>query len=138
MYSRILIHPTPHEHFGLFEYLLSFSKKQMLKLTFSFIYIILYLLYVMTNQLSINLTLLNTCSIWNRRKYEIILVPSNHSFFTALDFSFLLLVKLSLLILFASILVLVSVLCFFFECSLSKVIALPTIAIAIVVADSRS
>ena len=53
-----------------------------------------------------------------------------------LDFSLLLLVKLSLLILFASFLV--SVLCFFFDGSLSKVIALPTIAIAIVVALSRS
>ena len=44
-----------------------------------------------------------------------------------LDFSLLLLVKLSLLILLASFLV--SVLCFFFDGSLSKVIALPTIAI---------
>ena len=53
-----------------------------------------------------------------------------------LDFSLLLLVKLSLLILFASFLVLV--LCFFFYGSLSKVIALPTISIAILVALSRS
>ena len=45
-----------------------------------------------------------------------------------MDFSLLFLVKLSLLILLASFLV--SVLCFFFDCSLSKVIALPTIAIA--------
>ena len=52
-----------------------------------------------------------------------------------LDFSLLLLVKLSLLILFGSFLV--SVLCFFYG-SLSKVIALPTIAIAIVVALSRN
>ena len=53
-----------------------------------------------------------------------------------LNFSLLLLVKLSLLILFAAFLVLV--LCFFFDGPLSKVIALPTIAIAIVVALSRS
>jgi len=51
-----------------------------------------------------------------------------------LDFSLLLLVKLSLLILLASFLV--SVLCFSFDGSLSKVIALPTIAI--VVALSRT
>ena len=50
----------------------------------------------------------------------------------------LFLVKLSLLILFALAAFLVSVLCFFFDGSLSKVIALPTIAIAIVVALSRS
>ena len=48
------------------------------------------------------------------------------------DFSLLLPVKLSLLIPFAPSLV--SVLCFFFDGSLAKVIALPTIAIAIVVA----
>ena len=69
-------------------------------------------------------------------KYEIIMVPSNHSFFNIaiaiLDFFLLLLVKLSLLILFASFLV--SVLCFFFDGFLFKGIALPTIAIAIVVA----
>ena len=53
-----------------------------------------------------------------------------------LDFSLLLLVKLSIIILFASFLVLV--LCFFFKGFLSKVIALPFIAIAIVVALSRS
>ena len=53
-----------------------------------------------------------------------------------LDFSLLLLVKLSLLIIFASFFVLV--LCFFFDGSLSKVIALPTIAIAVVLALSRS
>ena len=52
-----------------------------------------------------------------------IMVPSNHSNF----FSLLLHVKLSLLILFATFLV--SVLCFLFDGSLSKVIALPTIAI---------
>ena len=46
-----------------------------------------------------------------------------------LDFSLLLLLKLSLLILYASFLVLV--LCFFFDSFLSNVIALPTIAIAI-------
>ena len=49
-----------------------------------------------------------------------------------LDLSLLLLVNLSLLILFASFFV--SVLCFFFDGSLSKVIALPTIEIVIVVA----
>ena len=49
------------------------------------------------------------------------------------DFSLLLLCKV---ILFESFLV--SILCFFFYVSLSKVIALPTIAIAIVVALSRS
>ena len=53
-----------------------------------------------------------------------------------LDFSLLLLVKLSRLILFASFLV--SVLLFFFDGSLSKVIALSTIAIAIFVALCRS
>ena len=50
--------------------------------------------------------------------YEIIMVPSNHLFLqnieiAILDFSLLLLVELSLLILFASFLL--SVLCFFFE-----------------------
>ena len=73
-------------------------------------------------------------------KYEIIMVPSNHSNFQYCDSNiglFLLpLVKLSLFILFASFFL--SVLCFFFDGSLSKVIALPTIAIAIVVALSRS
>ena len=59
-------------------------------------------------------------------KYEIIMVPSNHSNEKS---PILRLVKLSLLILFASFLV--SVLCFFYG-SLSKVITLPTIAIAIV------
>ena len=49
-----------------------------------------------------------------------------------LDSSLMLLKKLSLLILFAS--VFVSVLSFFFYGSLSKVIALPTIAIEVVVA----
>jgi len=49
-----------------------------------------------------------------------------------LDFSLLIPVKLSLLILFAFFLV--SVLCFFFDGSLSKVIALPIIAKAFVVA----
>ena len=53
-----------------------------------------------------------------------------------LDFSLLLIVKLSILILFASFVI--SVLCFFFNSSLSKVITLPTIAIAIVVALSLS
>ena len=66
------------------------------------------------------------------QKYEIIMLPSNYSFsntgIAILDFSLLLLVKLSLFILFASFLVSV----------LSKVIALPTIAIAIVVALSHS
>ena len=52
-----------------------------------------------------------------------------------LNFSLLPLVKFSLLILFASFLILV--LCFFFDGFLLKVIALPTIAIAIVVALSR-
>ena len=60
--------------------------------------------------------------------YEIIMVSSKYSI---LDFSLLFLVKLSLLILFAYFLVLVL-------CSLSKVIALLTIAISIVVALSRS
>ena len=69
-------------------------------------------------------------------KYKIVMLPSNHSFFAILDFSLLLLVKLSLLIFFGAFLVLV--LCFFFDDSLSKVIALPTIAIAIVVALSCS
>ena len=51
-----------------------------------------------------------------------------------LDFSLLLIVKFSLLILFASFFV--SVLCFFYGC-LSKIIALPTIGIAIDAALSR-
>jgi Kef-type K+ transport system membrane component KefB len=64
------------------------------------------------------------------------MVPSNHSFIPYCDFSILLLVKLSLSILFASFLV--SVFCFLFDDgSLFKVIALATIAIAIVVALSR-
>ena len=45
-----------------------------------------------------------------------------------LDFSLLLLVKLSLLILFAPFLV--SVLCFFFDGSLSKVIVFPTVPLS--------
>ena len=57
------------------------------------------------------------------------MLPSNHSFsniaIAILDFSLLLLVRLPLLILYAFFLI--SVLCF----SLSKVIALPTIAIVI-------
>ena len=68
-----------------------------------------------------------------------IMVPSNHSFsniaIAILDFSLLLLVKLSVLILFASFFV--SVLCFSFDGSLSKVITLRTIEIAIVVALSQ-
>jgi hypothetical protein len=63
------------------------------------------------------------------------MLPSNHFYNIAiaiLDFSLLLLVKLF----FAAFLVLV--ICFFFDGSLSKVIALPTIAIAIAVALSRS
>ena len=71
---------------------------------------------------------------------KIIMLPSNHSLFqyceVILDFSLLLLVKLSFLILFASFLL--AVLCFFFDDPLSKVIALPTIAKAIVIALSRS
>ena len=66
-------------------------------------------------------------------------ITSNHSFsdfaIAILDFSLLLFVKLSLLILLASFFV--SVLCFFFYGSLSKVIALPTLAIAIDVPLSR-
>ena len=58
------------------------------------------------------------------------------SFIAILDFSLLLLVKLSLLIFFASFLV--GVLCFFFDgsLSLSKVIALPTIAIVVALSFS--
>ena len=55
-------------------------------------------------------------------KYEIIIVPTNHSFFQYCDFSLLLPVKLSFFIILASFLV--SLLCFFFVGSLSKVIAL--------------
>ena len=64
-------------------------------------------------------------------KYEIIMVPRewchpiihfSNIAIAILDFSLLLLVKLSLLILFAAFLV--SVLCFYFDGSLSKVIAL--------------
>ena len=70
-------------------------------------------------------------------KCEIVLLPFKNGNFSniaiaILDISLLLLVKLSLLILFAYFLV--SVLCFF--CG-SKVIALSTIVIAIVVALSR-
>ena len=50
-------------------------------------------------------------------KYEIIIVPSNHSNFAILDFSLLPLKVITL-----------NPLCFFFDGSLSKVIALPTIA----------
>ena len=59
-------------------------------------------------------------------KFEIIMLPSNYSFFQYCDsnigFSLLLLVKLSLLILFASFLV--SLLCFFFDGSLSLKLSL--------------
>ena len=64
--------------------------------------------------------------------------PSKHSFFQYCDSNIGLfsiapcIVKLSLLSLFAPFLV--SVLCFFFDGFLSKAIALPTIAISIVVA----
>ena len=61
--------------------------------------------------------------------YEIIMVSSKQSNI-AIDIFFIASLKLSLLILFASFLV--SVLCFFCDGFLSKVIALPTIAIAIV------
>ena len=67
------------------------------------------------------------------------MAPSNHSNglnLAILDFSLLLLVKLSHLILFAPFLVLV--LCFFFDGSLSKVIALLTIVKALVDALSCS
>ena len=62
------------------------------------------------------------------------MVPFNFSniAIAILNFSLLLLVKLSLLILFKSFFV--SFLCLFFDGFLSKVITLPTIAIAIVVA----
>ena len=74
-------------------------------------------------------------------KYEIIMVPSNHSNFLYCDsiiglFSSSPCQKLSLLILFAYFFV--SFLCFFFDGSLSEVITLSTIAITIVVALSRS
>ena len=62
-------------------------------------------------------------------------IQNNYGAIQSLFFSLLLLVKLSLLILFASFLALV--ICFFFDGFLSKVIALPTIAIARVVALSR-
>jgi hypothetical protein len=64
-------------------------------------------------------------------KYEIIMVPSNHSF-SNIALAILPLVNLLLLILFASFFV--SLLCSFFDGSISKFIALPTIAKAIVVA----
>ena len=73
-------------------------------------------------------------------KYEIIIMPSNHSFFQYCEsnirlFSIAPCKVITLLTLFASFFL--SVLCFFFDGSLSKVIALLTIAIAIVVALSR-
>ena len=64
-------------------------------------------------------------------------IRNNYVAIQSLIFSLLLLVKLSLSIRFASSF-LVSVLCFFFDDFLSKVIALPTIATAIVVALLRS
>ena len=71
---------------------------------------------------------------------KILLLPpkirNNYAAIKSLIFFLLFLVKLSLLILFSSFLV--SVFYFFFYRFLSKVIALPTIAIAIVVALSRS
>ena len=73
-------------------------------------------------------------------KYEITMLPSNHSFFQYCDsniglFSIAPCKRINFNP-FAS--PLVSILCFFFDGSLSKVIALPTIAKAIVVALSRS
>ena len=73
-------------------------------------------------------------------KYEIIMVPSNIHFsniaIAMLDFPLLLLVKLSLLILLLSFFGISPLL--LFNGSLFKFIALPTIALAIVVALSRS
>ena len=73
-------------------------------------------------------------------KYEIIMLPSNHPFFQHCDGNIGLFsiapCKVITLNPFSSFLV--SILCFFFDASLSKVIALQTIAIAIVVALCRS
>jgi hypothetical protein len=63
-------------------------------------------------------------------------IRNDYGVIQSLDFYLLLIVKLSLLIIFGFFLL--SVLCFFFDSSVSKVIALPTIAIAIVVSLSRS
>ena len=67
-------------------------------------------------------------------KYEIIMVPSNHSFLGYRNIGLLSIAPFSVITLNPLCIHLVSVLCFFFDSFLSKVIALPTIAIAIVVA----
>ena len=73
-------------------------------------------------------------------KYEIIMVPSDHSNFQYCDSNIGLfsIAPCKVITLNPLCIIFVSVLCFFFNGSLSKVIALPTIAIAIVVALSRS
>ena len=73
-------------------------------------------------------------------KYEIIMVPSNNSVFQYCDsniglFSF---APCKVITLNTLCILFVSVLCFFSDGFLSKVIALPTIPIAIVVALFRS
>ena len=73
-------------------------------------------------------------------KYEIIMLPSNHSFFQYCDSNIELfsIAPCKVITLDPLCIFFVSVLCYFFDGFLSKVIALPTIAIAIVVALSRS
>ena len=65
-------------------------------------------------------------------KYEIIMLPSNHSFFQYCDSN------IGLFLIAPCKVFTPKLLCIFFDGFLSKVIALPTIAIAIVVALSRS
>ena len=73
-------------------------------------------------------------------KYELIMVPANHSCFQYCDSNIRLffIAPCEVITLNPLCIVLVSVLCFFFDGSFSKVITLPTIAKAIVVALSRS
>ena len=67
------------------------------------------------------------------------MLPSNHSLFQYCDSNIGLfsIATCKVITLNPFCILLVSVLCFFFDASLSKVIALPTIAIAIIVALSR-
>ena len=66
-------------------------------------------------------------------KYEIIMVPSYHSFFQYCEgnIGLFFIASSKVIILNPLCILLVSVLCFFFDSSLSKFIALPTIAISI-------
>ena len=73
-------------------------------------------------------------------KYEIIIVPSNHSFFQYCDsnIGLFIIASCKVITLNPLCILLVPVLCFFSDGSLSKAIALTTITIAIVVDLSHS